>query len=324
MSLTLLHCDETLLDVTEPRLEIETYLQVKSRVDRVLLEDERVRRNMLLEEKKVKKIDYCASFQTELKPHMRKIVVDWMLEVCQDQQCQPQVFHLSLNYMDRFLSFKNLSKSSFQAMAAGCLLLASKFSEVRPLTTEKLSLYTDSSVSSSELKEWEIKILNVLHWELTAVTTQDFLDHFMPNLSTKNQTTSRMRWHSEALAAAARAEYKFLLVQPSLLAAACLVAACQDLAQEDLLLGLLPASILAQAGQICVLVDHLAGLLPNSNVTSALSSCSSLSSSSSTTKLPPFHTVAKTAPYSYSQETSPYLHQQQYDYLSLASSAVGG
>ena len=293
-------------------------LEVEAVRDRVLLADDRVMRNMLEEERKTDKSDYCGGFQTEIKPHMRKIVVDWMLEVCQDQQCQPQVFHLSLNYMDRFLSNKNLSKSSFQAMAAGCLLLASKFSEVRPLTTEKLSLYTDSSVSSSELKEWEIKILNVLHWELTAVTAQDFLDHFMPNLSsTKDQTAARMRCRSEALAAAAVAEYKFLLVQPSLLAAACLAAACQGLGQEELLLGLLPASILGQAGQICVLVDHLTGL--NSNVASTSSSCSSLTSAG---KLPPFHTVAKTAPYSsYSQETSSYL---QYDYLSLASSTVVG
>ncbi len=296
-------------------------LEVEAVRDRVLLADDRVMRNMLEEERKTDKSDYCGGFQTEIKPHMRKIVVDWMLEVCQDQQCQPQVFHLSLNYMDRFLSNKNLSKSSFQAMAAGCLLLASKFSEVRPLTTEKLSLYTDSSVSSSELKEWEIKILNVLHWELTAVTAQDFLDHFMPTSqsSTKDHTASRMRCRSEALAAAAVAEYKFLLVRPSLLAAACLAAACQGLDQEDLLLGLLPASILSQAGQICVLVDHLAGL--NSNMTSGpASSCSSLNS---TAKLPPFHTVAKTAPYSsYSQETSSsYL---QYDYLSLASSTVVG
>ena len=162
MTLTQLHCEEILLDITEPSLDVESYLQVKSKVDKVLLQDDRVIKNMLAEEKRMKKVDYCASIQSELKPHMRKIVVDWMLEVCQDQQCQPQVFHLSLNYLDLFLSQKNLSKNCFQAMAAGCLLLASKFSEVRPLTTEKLSLYTDNSVSSAELKDWEIKILNVL------------------------------------------------------------------------------------------------------------------------------------------------------------------
>jgi cyclin D2 len=221
--------------------------------------------------------------------------------------------------LDRFLSKKNLSKNCFQAVAAGCLLLSSKFSEVRPLTTEKLSLYTDSSVSTVELKEWEIKILNVLHWELTAVTTQDFLDHFMPNYSTKNQTIARIRKHAEILATVAVTEYKFLLVEPSLLAAACLAATCQGLAQDSLLLNLLPAPLLIQSGQISVLVDHLEDLLTaGSNTTSSHTSCSS--SSTSSQRLPPFHTVAKTAP-CYPDEQ--YYHQLA-DFLSLASSAVGG
>ena len=261
MTLTQLHCEEILLDITEPSLDVESYLQVKSKVDKVLLQDDRVIKNMLAEEKRMKKVDYCASIQSELKPHMRKIVVDWMLEVCQDQQCQPQVFHLSLNYLDRFLSQKNLAKNCFQAMAAGCLLLASKFSEVRPLTTEKLSLYTDNSVSVAELRDWEVRILNILQWELTAVTTQNFLEHFLARSAKQTQLTAKVGRHAEMLATVAVAEYKFLLVQPSLLAAACLAAACQGLAGEDLVLSHLPAPLQAQAGHIAVLVDHLEVLL---------------------------------------------------------------
>ena len=37
-------------------------------------------KNMLRTEK-TRKLDYCSSLQKEIKPHMRKIVVDWMLEV---------------------------------------------------------------------------------------------------------------------------------------------------------------------------------------------------------------------------------------------------
>jgi len=238
-------------------------MEVNAQVDRVLVEDDRVMMNMLLEEKSAEKIDYCSGLQTEIKPHMRKIVVDWMLEVCQDQQCQPQVFHLSLSYMDRFLSTKNISKNSFQAMAAGCLLLASKFSEVRPLSTEKLSLYTDNSVSAAELREWEVRILNILQWELTAVTTQNFLEHFLAKSTKQAQLTARVGRHAEMLATVAVTEYKFLLVKPSLLAASCLAAACQGLAQEDLLPNLLPASVKAHAEQISVLVAHLEVLLTN-------------------------------------------------------------
>jgi cyclin D2 len=295
-------------------------LEVEAVRDRVLLEDDRVMRNMLEAEARVQKIDYCATHQSEIKPHMRKIVADWMLEVCQDQQCQSQVFHLALHYMDLFLSRKNIPKNWFQAMAAGCLLLASKFSEVRPLTTEKLSLYTDSSVSAAELKEWELKILNVLQWELTAVTIQDFLDHFMPNASAKDQQMLRLRGHAELLAAAAVTEYKFLLVPPSLLAAACLAAACQGLTVEDnsnsssLLPELLPPALLAQAGQICILMDHL------DDLTVAVGQPSTSVSTICADKLPPFHTVAKTAGGScYPQEATSYLQ-----YLAMTTSAVGG
>jgi hypothetical protein len=256
-------CNESEMSFTPHDCQPDYNLEVTAVVDRILVEDDRVMQNMLAEEKNIEVADYCGGFQTEIKPHMRKIVVDWMLEVCQDQQCQPQVFHMALNYMDRFLSKKNLSKNCFQAMAAGCLLLASKFSEVRPLTTEKLSLYTDNSVTSAELREWEVRILNILQWELTAVTTQNFLEHFLARSKKQTLLTTRVGKHAEMLATVAVTEYKFLLVQPSLLAAACLAAACRGLAHDDLVLNHLPSSVRAQAGQISVLVAHLEDLLSN-------------------------------------------------------------
>ena len=42
--------------------------------------------------------------QDEIKPHMRGIVVEWMLDVCVDQRCNVDVFLLATNIIDRFLS----------------------------------------------------------------------------------------------------------------------------------------------------------------------------------------------------------------------------
>ena len=49
--------------------------------------------------------DYFTFIQIEIKPHMRKVVVSWMFDVCNDS-CQdtPEVFTLAVNFLDRFLA----------------------------------------------------------------------------------------------------------------------------------------------------------------------------------------------------------------------------
>ena len=54
--------------------------------------------------------NYFCSLQTELKPAMRKEVANWMLEICEEENCAPQVFCLAINYLDRFLSVCNIRR----------------------------------------------------------------------------------------------------------------------------------------------------------------------------------------------------------------------
>ena len=115
-----------------------------------LVRDRRVLLNVLAG-KTERKTDYFAHVQSELKPHMRKIVASWMLELCEAQQCHPVVFSLALSYLDRVLSRVAIRKSQFQLLACVCLFLASKFKESVPLTAEKLVVFTDCSVATEEI-----------------------------------------------------------------------------------------------------------------------------------------------------------------------------
>ena len=127
----------------------------RSYEDPALLNDSRVLDNIIERQSNdgnnLEGVDYFATVQTEIKPHMRKIVSDWMLEVSEEQQCQPDVFHLAVNYMDRFLSKVHIKKSQFQLLGAVCLFLASKFKEVTPLPAENLVIYTDNSITAFEI-----------------------------------------------------------------------------------------------------------------------------------------------------------------------------
>jgi cyclin D2 len=127
---------------------------MRSYEDPVLINDARILSNILTrqDEKFSSSCDnYFETVQTEIKPHMRKIVSDWILEVCEEQQCQAEVFHLAINYMDRFLSRVPLQKSQFQLLGCVCMFLASKFKETCPLPSENLVIYTDNSVSTNEI-----------------------------------------------------------------------------------------------------------------------------------------------------------------------------
>merc|ERR1719397_2416278 len=169
-----------------------------------MLEDERMALEVLT--------DYCNTFQPELKPHMRKIVTDWMLEVCEDQEAGSEEFLLA---------------------AASCLLLASKYVAVAPISGLQLVLYTDHSISLQELLHWELQVLASLRWQLGVPTTISFLHQLVPRLATLSSLPphllATLTRHATTIATLAATEYALLLAPRLVIAAASLQAAFNGL-----------------------------------------------------------------------------------------------
>jgi Cyclin, N-terminal domain len=85
---------------------------IRSFADPTLLDDQRVLTNVLARcWKQPRTPDYFGTVQTTIKPHMRKIVVGWMLDVTEEQSCHPEVFALAVNYLDRVLSLVEIKKN---------------------------------------------------------------------------------------------------------------------------------------------------------------------------------------------------------------------
>ena len=264
-----LFCEENYeAELETRRQECRRRLCVPATRDRVLVRDGRVLANMLAQEasSSSRLVDYCSSIQTEIAAHMRKIVTDWMLEVCEDQQCPPQVFFLATTYLDTFLSRTSIRKNQFQLLASVCLLLASKFSCVVPVTTDQLVIYTDNSVTKEELHQWELHVLCVLQWELSTATVSSFLDHLCSSSSSSLTSSSSLRRRAETIASLAVTEYKFLTTRHSLLAAAALAAATQQTAETqqetEEVITKSAAMLKCSASEVTFLMEHVAELSP--------------------------------------------------------------
>jgi len=79
------------------------------------------------------------------------VVVLVYLQVCAEQQCEDEVFPLSVNYLDRVLSVLAVRRSQLQLLAAVCMFISSKFKDTTPLSCHCLVVYTDCSITAGDL-----------------------------------------------------------------------------------------------------------------------------------------------------------------------------
>ncbi|KAJ8315791.1 hypothetical protein KUTeg_007941 [Tegillarca granosa] len=210
----------------------ETETLKRAYEDPVLLKDDRVLQNLLAtEDKYMPSPTYFKCVQTDIKPYMRKMVAQWMLEVCEEQRCEEEVFPLSMNYVDRFLSVLDIPRTRLQLLGAVCMFLASKLKETSPLTAEKLVIYTDNSIRADELTDMELLVLNKLKWDISAITPHDFLEQILCRLSMDKEKCDVIKKHAQTFIALCSTDCKFMMYPPSMIAAGSIGAAAKGLLQ---------------------------------------------------------------------------------------------
>ncbi|XP_060758817.1 G1/S-specific cyclin-D2-like isoform X2 [Neoarius graeffei] len=175
---------------------------VRALLDPTIFSDDRVFHSLLtVEDTFLPQASYFQCVQGDLQPYMRRIVATWMLEVCEEEECEEEVFLLAVNYLDRFLSAVPTKKSCLQLLGAVCLFLASKLKSYQPLSAKKLCLYTDNSITSQELLAWELIVLGKLKWNLAAVTPHDFIEHILRKLPLPKDRVMLIRKHAQTFIA---------------------------------------------------------------------------------------------------------------------------
>lgn len=69
--------------------------------------------------------DYIEKVQNDLTPHMRAVLVDWLVEVAEEYKLVSDTLYLTVSYIDRFLSVKPINRQRLQLVGVSAMLIAS-------------------------------------------------------------------------------------------------------------------------------------------------------------------------------------------------------
>lgn len=115
-----------------------------------------------------------------LQPRMRAILLDWLIEVCEVYKMHRETYHLTMDFIDRYLSCKrDVPKQHLQLIGITCLFIAAKVEEIYPPKIGEFAFVTDSACSENEILDMELIILKTLNWNLSPVTVNCWLSMYM-------------------------------------------------------------------------------------------------------------------------------------------------
>ncbi|KAF0289800.1 G2/mitotic-specific cyclin-A [Amphibalanus amphitrite] len=121
------------------------------------------------------------SRQPDITVTMRSILVDWLVEVNDEYKLNSETLHLAVNYIDRFLSVMTVVRAKLQLVGTTALFIASKFEEIYPPTVKEFVYITDDTYTDTQLKRMEHVMLKMLAFDMSAPTSNWFLNYFIDN-----------------------------------------------------------------------------------------------------------------------------------------------
>ncbi|WJX35254.1 cyclin [Trifolium repens] len=173
-----------------------------------------------MENKRRPMVGYIKNVQLDITSNMRGTLVDWLVEVTDEYKLLPETLHLSVSYIDRFLSLNTLNRRKLQLLGVSSMLVASKYEEITPPKAVDFCEITDNNYDLEEVIKMEADILKSLNFEMGNPNVVTFLKRFV-GIASENKKTSNLQFEylCNYLAELSLLDYECIRFLPSIVAA---------------------------------------------------------------------------------------------------------
>eukprot|EP01013_Petalomonas_cantuscygni_P012386 TRINITY_DN2619_c0_g2_i1.p1 TRINITY_DN2619_c0_g2~~TRINITY_DN2619_c0_g2_i1.p1 ORF type:complete len:462 (-),score=81.95 TRINITY_DN2619_c0_g2_i1:208-1593(-) len=160
----------------------------------------------------------------ELTAEMRGILVNWLEEVSIEFSLQTQTLFLAVAFLEKYLARRRVPRQQLQLLGVTCMFVAAKYEETHPPTVDMFADITAHTYSAGEIIRLELRVLQVLRYDVVAVTAVDFLDAYTRGLGSEMQDP-RVLPFAYFLLEISLLSYDLCRMRPSMVAAAALLLA---------------------------------------------------------------------------------------------------
>ncbi|KAJ2592385.1 G2/mitotic-specific cyclin, partial [Coemansia sp. RSA 1797] len=168
------------------------------------------------QEKKTQPDEMYMGKQTELTWDMRRVLVNWLVQIHYQLRMLPETLFLAVNLVDRFLSKRQVSVSKLQLVGLTGLLVACKYEEMTTPHIQDFAYLAGNCYSVEEIMNAEVFMLRVLDFDMSFPSPLTFLRR----VSKAEQYNMQTRTVAKYLMEICLVDHRLLRYTPSHIAAA--------------------------------------------------------------------------------------------------------
>jgi len=177
------------------------------------------------------KKDYLGGKTGVIIPKMRSVLVEWLVEVHQQFALLQETLYLSVAVLDRYMQVaaEKVPRKHLQLVGVTAMFIASKYEEMYAPEIGDFVYITDNAYTQSEIRTMEIKMMEVLRFDLGRPLPL----HFLRRNSKAGQVDATVHTMAKYVMELTLLEYNLAHVLPSEVAAVALAFSLKALDSED-------------------------------------------------------------------------------------------